>query len=220
MLDGIRWVLFDAVGTLIYADPPVPEVYHAVGRQLGSQLSVDYIRKRFPEVFAAHQHVGLVTTEEIERERWRSIVQQVIVDAPHERDAIFETLWQHFAQPQHWRLYADVADVLTALRRRLHVGIASNFDGRLKRIISGHPPLAACEAVLLSSEIGYAKPDPRFFQAAQEQLGVAPAAIALVGDDEVADVQGATSAGWRAIRLDRNKAQVPGSIQTLAQLLS
>jgi putative hydrolase of the HAD superfamily len=219
MLDGLRWVLFDAVGTLIYADPPVAEVYHAAGRQFGSRLGVDAIRRRFSTALAAHQRNFLLTSEQTERERWRSIVGKVMVDVPHKRDEIFEKLWRHFAQPQHWRLYDDVANALTVLSRRFHIGIASNFDARLKQIVSGHPPLAACEAVFVSSEIGYTKQDSRFFQAVEKQLGVAPAEIALVGDDEVSDVQGATAAGWRPIRLDRDGSSA-SAIRTLAELLA
>jgi putative hydrolase of the HAD superfamily len=218
MLDGIRWILFDAVGTLIYADPPVAEVYHAAGQQFGSRLGVDEIRKRFFVAFAAHQRVFMLTREEIERERWRSIVGEVMVDVPHRRDEIFEKLWRHFAQPQHWRLYDDVANAFDVLSCRFHIGIASNFDARLKQIIAGHPPLSACEAVFVSSEIGYTKPDSRFFEAVEEQLGVARAEIALVGDDEVSDVQGATAAGWRAIRLDRD-CRNASALRTLAELL-
>ena len=47
-LTKIRGVLFDAVGTLIYPDPPVAEAYRSIGRRFGSRLSVEQIAARFP----------------------------------------------------------------------------------------------------------------------------------------------------------------------------
>src|SRR5690242_8157405 len=97
--DGIRWVLFDAVGTLIYADPPVPTVYHAVAHQFGSRLTIDEICRRFASALSASRCVGSSTNELCERERWRLIVGEVIGDVPRSQEAIFERLWNHFGQP-------------------------------------------------------------------------------------------------------------------------
>ena len=221
---GIRWILFDAVGTLIYAAPPVAEVYHSAGQRFGSRLPIETIRERFAAALRAersaarcqvHARMGVPapqsgvhlsrppTSEAAERKRWRRIVATVIDDVEN-GDELFDQLWRHFAEPRHWRAYDDVPSACEALRGRgFHLGIASNFDGRLHAIVAAHPALAACEAVFVSSEIGYAKPDPRFFAAVQGRLGVSPAEIVLIGDDEVSDVAGATAAGWRAAYLDR-----------------
>jgi len=221
MLDGIRWILFDAVGTLIYADPPVADVYHAAAARFGSWLSVAEIGERFRRALAAEQACGTPVSEENERQRWRRIVGAVVDDVPADGDAVFEQLWQHFARSQCWRLFDDVRTALANLHGRgYRLGIASNFDDRLKRVVHGHPPLARLEAVFVSSDIGFAKPDVRFFRAVEQRIGAPPAHIALVGDDEASDVQGATAAGWRAIRLDRSGISAsPGTIRTLAELL-
>jgi putative hydrolase of the HAD superfamily len=221
MLDGVRWILFDAVGTLIYADPPVAEVYYAAARPFGSRLTVAEVGSRFHPALAAEQGDNSRTSEPNERERWRRIVSRVIDDTPGAGPVIFEQLWQHFARPESWQLYDDVSIALVELNRRgLKLGIASNFDARLIPIVRGHPPLAVCKAVFVSSHVGYTKPDPRFFQAIEAQLGVSPEQIALVGDDELSDVAGATRAGWRAILLDRAGAcQNAKAIRSLAELL-
>jgi len=209
MQSGIRWILFDAVGTLIYADPPVAEVYHAAGREFGSRLSVAEIQQRFAAALRDELRTDAVTlerpptSEAYERDRWRQIVG-VVIDDVSGGEELFERLWRHFAQPQHWRLYDDVAPTLEALgSHRFRLGIASNFDSRLEAIVAAHPALAACEVVFVSSAVGYVKPDPRFFASVAERLGVSPAEIVLIGDDEVNDMEGATAAGWWAVHLDR-----------------
>jgi len=218
MLHGVRWILFDAVGTLMFPDPPVAEAYFAAAARFGSRLSVAEIQKRFSIALERGFAGRCETDESHELQRWRAIVGEVLSDLPLHVDAVFEQLWQHFAEARHWRLFDDVGAALDRLRRRhFRIGIASNFDGRLKNIVGGQSALAACEAVFVSSEIGYSKPDPRFFRTVQQQLGVGPEQIALVGDDEVCDVQAAIAVGWRAIHLDR-KSGKEGAIRCLAEL--
>jgi putative hydrolase of the HAD superfamily len=220
-LHGIRYVLFDAVGTLMYADPPVASVYQAVGRRYGSRLTVDEIRSRFRTALAAEHRLHEPTNEIAERERWRRIVARTLCDVAEDDDSVFAELWNHFAQPQSWRIYDEVAAVWHKLLARGYPpGIASNFDQRLRSVIAGHALLARCPAVFISAEIGFLKPDVRFFRAIECTLNLPPGEIALVGDDEIADVQGATAAGWRAIRLDRESRRGGnGTIQTLTDLL-
>jgi 2-haloacid dehalogenase len=50
-------------------------------------------------------------------------------------------------------------------------------------------------AVLISEDLGFAKPDPRFFRAACEALRLPPADLLCVGDSPVTDIGGALSAG-------------------------
>jgi len=219
MLHGVRWILFDAVGTLIFPDPSVAEAYFAAATRFGSRLPMAEIRRRFSVALEKGFAGGCATSEENERHRWQSIVGEVLSDIPNHRDAVFQQLWQHFAEPKHWGLYDDVASTLSLLRSRgLKLGIASNFDGRLKNIVRGHAALAACDAVFVSSDIGYCKPDPRFFRGIEERLGVDATQIALVGDDEVCDIEAALAAGWRAIHLDRSGSR-EGVIRSLAELL-
>jgi putative hydrolase of the HAD superfamily len=219
----VHWILFDAVGTLIYADPPVADVYHAAARRFGSRLTRQEIQKRFCDAVAAEEG-GQTTSEAQEYDRWRCIVHGVIDDVDDAAGELFEGLWRHFEQPEHWRLYDDVGPTLAQLAERgYRLGIASNFDGRLRSVASGHPSLAHCTEIFLSSEIGYTKPDPRYFAGIERQLGARPEEILLVGDDEVTDVTGARDARWQAIRLDRNCAMtgqaVINTLRSLQELI-
>ena len=195
MLDGIEWVLFDAVGTLIYPHPPVAEVYWSAGERFGSRLSVDEIRGRFGEAFRIHYSCGEETSEAAECERWRRIVARVFDDVRDDADELFESLWQHFAAPGNWRIYDDVAVLAELAARGYRVGIASNFDGRLQEIVREQPLLTVCEKVFVSSSVGFSKPASRFFRTIEATLGVEAGRIALVGDDRVNDVEGAQAAG-------------------------
>jgi putative hydrolase of the HAD superfamily len=220
-----RAIVFDAVGTLIRADPPVADVYHLAGWQHGSQLDRDEVGRRMRAAFAAFEAgEGLVrdpTHESRERQRWRTIVCSIFDDVPDASGPLFRTLWQHFAQPESWQLFDDVALVVCELAERgYRLAIASNFDRRLRTIVQADPILRRCERCFISSEIGFPKPDNRFYAAAAAQLDLPPGEILLVGDDWTNDILGARAAGWQAIWLDRKAThgQEPG-IHSLAELL-
>jgi len=220
-----RAIVFDAVGTLIHADPPVADVYHLAGWQHGSQLDRDEVGRRMRAAFAASEageaHVREPTSEIKERERWRRIVCSVFDDVPDASGPLFRTLWQHFAQPESWRLFDDVALVVCELAERgYRLAIASNFDRRLRTTVQADPILRRCERCFISSEIGFPKPDSRFYIAAAAQLDLPPDEILLVGDDWTNDILGARAAGWQAIWLDRKatRGQELG-IRSLSELL-
>jgi putative hydrolase of the HAD superfamily len=227
MLEGVRWVLFDAVGTLIFADPPVAQVYAAAARRFGSSATPQQIESRFREALAAEMGPAddltrSPTSEANELARWRRIVDAVFPDLPSPAaDDLFDSLWQHFAQPAHWRLYPDAEPAITSLKERgLQLGLASNFDSRLLRIAAEWPALAPCEQIFVSSQVGYSKPDPRYFAAVAARLQIPPAEILLVGDDWLADIQGARAAGWQAMLLMRTpnaKSREP-AISSLLEL--
>jgi len=212
MIDGRfeppQAVLFDAVGTLIHPDPPVARAYSIAGRRFGSFLNESEILARFADAFARQEALdqadsGDRTNEVREHARWRAIVAEVFDDV-RDADGLFELLWDHFADPKHWRMYDDAARAWGALAARgMALGIASNFDARLECVLRGLWPRAAAGRVFISSEIRWRKPSENFFASIAESLSIAPPRLLLVGDDVTNDYHGARAAGWRAVLLDR-----------------
>ena len=221
----VRAVFFDAVGTLIHPEPPAPVVYHRVARTFGSRCTLDDIGRRFREAFqreeARDRAAGLRTCEEREVQRWRSIVAAVLDDAS-DPEACFRELYDHFTRPASWRLETGAGEVLSQLEERgLQLGMASNFDHRLRGVAAGLAPLRPVTQLVISSEIGWRKPAPAFFAAVCRSAGLAPEQIVLVGDDVANDYEGARSAGMTAVLLDPKGAAGDGvrRIDGLKELL-
>jgi HAD superfamily hydrolase (TIGR01549 family) len=74
-------------------------------------------------------------------------------------------------------------------------------------------------AILVSSEIGFAKPSAEIFQMAAESLGVSPPELLMIGDSVRDDYHGALQAGCQAILLDRKSLVTDTSIQTMSSLV-
>jgi putative hydrolase of the HAD superfamily len=225
-LSGIRAVVLDAVGTLIYPDPPAPVLYSQVGKRFGSRHDAEAIKSRFLQAFEQEDQVdrglGWRTSEEREIERWRHIVARVLDDVS-DPGACFHTLFDHFSRPEAWRCASDAGRVLTDLSERDFVlGMASNYDSRLRKVMAGKPELQSIEHVIISAEAGWRKPAAEFFAAVCRNVGLPAGQILVVGDDLVNDVQGAQSAGLRAVwydQRDRKNSTVPIYIRQLSELV-
>ncbi|AGA29448.1 HAD family hydrolase [Singulisphaera acidiphila] len=221
--DGIEAIVLDAVGTLIEPVPTVAEVYASAARRQGVDLDREVVRTRFAQSFRDDENEenleALATDEPTESIRWRRIVSSVLPELP-EPDRAFEELWEHFGRPDSWCCFPDVGPSLALLRAMgLPIAIASNFDGRLRTVLAGLPELAACDPqLIISSEVGYRKPHPAFYQAICECLGQRPETLLMIGDDPENDVLGACRAGLRGVWLDRRGRGNGGSMRGVAGL--
>lgn len=105
------------------------------------------------------------------------------------------------ADRESWHPYPDTEPVLRALRQRgIPLGIVSDFGWDLRVHLARHGLAELFDAVTLSYEVGYEKPDPRIFLRACRDLGVDPRATLMVGDNAVRD-GGANAVGIRAFIL-------------------
>ena len=72
-------------------------------------------------------------------------------------------------------------------------------------------------STIYSMDVGHAKPRAEIFEAAVNELGIAPAEILHIGDNERTDVRGALAAGFRAIRLDVVRDSGPSEAEFVAR---
>lgn len=203
-------VVFDAVGTLIVPHPPVAEAYADHARRLGVDVSPEVLLPRFKSAMtrqaAVDHRSGGRTSPQREHDRWRQIVADVFHELPDSAD-LFARLWQHFAQPAHWRVTDQAAAATTCLDAAgIPWAIGSNFDDRLFDLHAGLPKLAICprERVFVSARVGHLKPFAGFFRHIEAAVNLTPKELLLVGDDPQNDFEGARSAGWQAILLHRD----------------
>lgn len=101
---------------------------------------------------------------------------------------------------------AETLFLLQTLKARgCKLALVSNtgyVQGDVMRQTLADMGLAACfDWMIFSNEIGYAKPDPRIFQALISTSNVPAARIMHIGDDLVSDVQGARSMGMSAFHI-------------------
>jgi putative hydrolase of the HAD superfamily len=217
----MRAIFFDAVGTLIHPEPGAAPVYAQIGLRFGSCHEVGAIRQRFAAAFARQEQLDRLrdwrTDETREVERWRQIVGEVLSDVA-DGDGCFTALYEHFSLAKNWRCEPATGAVLRDLAKRgFRIGIASNFDHRLRPVLQGFAELAGLDLVVISSEVGRRKPAPAFFEALCRASGATPDQVLFVGDDLVNDYDGARRAGCRALLLTPAN-DVPSNVQAITHL--
>lgn len=208
-----QWIVFDSTGTLMTPHPEPARVYRDAAIRFGGDRSVEQVRDDLKAAMRRHffgDTSASPTSEEYEYQRWQRIVADTLHQAvpPQHFDSAFDSLWRHFADAAAWRLFDDVIDTLTRLRKRGYsIGVASNFDARLRPIIAGLGLKSLVDEVLISSDLGYSKPNPSFYQAAAKRLRVsAGEGVLMIGDTYEGDVAAARRAGWDARHLVRDRS--------------
>jgi putative hydrolase of the HAD superfamily len=119
-------------------------------------------------------------------------------------------------------LYDDVLPALEQLHTRFRLFAVSNGNADLATI-----GLARYfEHALAAREAGMLKPDPRIFELLLQRAGLGTTQAVHVGDDAVADVEGARRAGVTPVWLNRAgrtwpaaPAPPPLTVGTLAELV-
>lgn len=229
MQGQIQVVFFDAAGTLFHVNGSVAEIYLKHAQSHGFPAGEDSLRsiKRAfarafqeapPPVFAATEPIAI---KQCERLWWFDIVHSVFyrVGMFERFDEFFEEVFEVFADPRSWALYPDTLPVLRRLKEEgFELGIVSNFDSRLFRVLKGLGLSDLFATVTISSLAHAAKPAPRIFEVALEKHAVDPDEAVHVGDSLTEDVEGARKAGLTGVYLDREGISIPPSVHTVTTL--
>jgi putative hydrolase of the HAD superfamily len=207
----IKAIFFDAAGTLFETREPVGETYARLARAYGIDASAEIVdagfrcsfRNAAPLAFGPGR--GTDELRRLERDWWRGLVAKTFARIGQFADfeVYFNVLFDFFADPANWVADPEAPPILRTLREYgLIVGVISNFDYRLYRILDGLGLGRWFDSVTISSEAGFAKPSPRIFQAALERHQLAPEEALHVGDSGHLDVAGASAAGVAAVLLN------------------
>ena len=225
----LKAVFFDAAGTLFEAREPVGHTYARIARKHGLSADDAQVSAGFRRAFSATPGLAFGAgrrAEEIrrlEREWWYGLVRRSFEGLGEfdNFDAFFEELFGYFGDPANWEPLPDAHSVLRSLKdAKLRLGIISNFDARLYRILEGLDLRPFFETVTISSEAGYAKPAPQIFATALSDLGLTGAEAVHIGDSEHMDVRGAQAAGLRAILIDTGSNGAPVIEHNVARVCS
>ena len=231
----LKTIFFDAAGTLFKTRRPVGDFYADVARDFGANVSGKEIAAAFRHSFGSAPGLafgrGHPASElrRLEREWWRERVAETFngLHQFEDFDAYFDALFEFFGDPANWIVYDDVFAALEELRGAgLRLGVISNFDARLYRLLEGLGLARFFESVTISSDAGYAKPSPRLFQVALAAMAASADEALHVGDAPHLDVAGAKAAGIEAILIRRlaqgapARPANPNVVSSFAELVS
>ena len=200
----LRAVLFDVDFTLFRPGPELgPEGYRRLGERHGLELDPDrYAEARRASIELLSGERDLVHDEQV----WIAFTEQIVLGMGGDRSgshACAVDMVREWERHENFSLYEDAVPVLDELRRRgIKIGLVTNGQRDLEEFVAHHH--LEVDAAVGSKAHGRVKPHPSIFVAALQELAVAPAETAMVGDSYEDDIEGARALGIRAILLDRD----------------
>lgn len=193
----IEAVLFDLDGTL--HDRPSSLVGFLVDQWARWPALQVVPRDNFVVAFVALDENGHV---------WKDVVYERLIEQFGLRDVTADALLADYVANfgASARLFPDALATLEALKDEgLKLGIVTNGPTALQTSVieaCGLAPLM--DVVLISEAEGIRKPDRRIFVRALAEIGVAADRCVFVGDNPVADIEGAQNAGMKTAWLVNN----------------
>ena len=205
-------LLFDLDDTLIDEREHQRAVMQTCGTIASLQDGLDAVR-----LFEANQEVwraywpevegqwtlGLLDGAALSLEAWhRTLRAYGCVDESVAKVAV-EALAGHTHAA--YRLYEDVPELLGLLKGRLLLGLITNGASDTQRERLGWFDLKRhFDVIVISGEVGVAKPDPAIFGLALDNLAISEDQAWYVGDSLRTDMAGAKAAGLTAVWLNRH----------------
>lgn len=203
----LKVITFDAGNTLIRLADPVGVTYARVAKRFGADLDPIGLDQGFRVAWKTVPRLPDLPGPRPDdgRSWWHDVVSKTFEAAGAEVepfDHFFDAVYREFALPGIWRLEPGALGLLQDLRGAgFRLGIISNFDLRLHEILKHVGVSSLFEQIVVSSQVGADKPSPRIFEEALRRFQVEPAELLHVGDDKVADGDGAQALGMQTFIL-------------------
>lgn len=214
MPEPVEAVLFDFSGTLMRAEPPdrrVAAVLDDAGIALPDAEVHEWARRLERSGGLPGGHYPVVIPDAI-RATWeqrdldpsahRAAYTWLIKNSGWPWPELADALYDHCLRPGEWAPYPDALPAVSALAERgIRTAVVSNIGWDPRPVLAAHGLADRFDAVLLSYEEGFCKPDPALFKAACARLDADPDRTLMVGDDRRAD-GGAEAVGIRTFYVD------------------
>ena len=203
--DAIRAVLIDVDDTLLDFDRCAAISITKAEQETGVILPEDRfaVFKRVNRQLWDRLQAGEYDLKHLRTIRWNTMFAEMGVESDGvEFEYHFERALEKSAEP-----VAGALDLLKTLSRHFPVFAASNApsgqqEERLR--LAGMDRYFA--GVFVSGDLGFSKPDPRYFEAVLSALPYPPESLVMIGDSVSADILGAKPFGMQTVLFDPQSA--------------
>jgi putative hydrolase of the HAD superfamily len=217
---NIKAILFDVNGTLIdiLTDEGMDEIYRSVSHFLtyeGIYLHRGEVRSQYYRLMKEQVKNRAEEHPEFDAVAlWREFLERNVDPAGRPSQDRLQAMSRFLAEMyrgisrHRLALYPDVKSVLDELRSRFSLAVVS--DGQS---VWALPEMRATgidgyfDPIVISSDHGFRKPDPRLFQAALDRVGAKSEESLFVGNDMYRDVFGAARMGMKTVFLVSNQGR-------------
>ncbi len=215
-----QWLLFDADGTLFDFDRAEGRALEQAFRQAGSTYESGYLAtyRRINQALWEAVERGEIAPGVVKIKRFERLLEGIGVDGS--AAVLSDNYLECLAACSE--LMEDAGEVVQALHEKYRIAILTNGlqvvqRGRLARsAIRDH-----IAEIIISEEIGFAKPAKEFFDLAMSRLGHPSAReVLMIGDGWTSDIQGAVQYGIDACWYNPGHKPRPTNLEITREIAS
>jgi YjjG family noncanonical pyrimidine nucleotidase len=207
---GYKGIFFDADDTLFDYPRAERAALRACHREFGLRIElkilVEAYRRHNRDMWQAFER-SETDQATLRVERFRRLAAEFnIPNLPLDRISTFY-LEALSGQPQ---LMPGALATVRALAKEFSLALVTNGIAAVqRRRFAASPITQYFQAVLISEEVGIAKPDPRIFAPALQKIGVEACDVLYVGDSVTSDMAAARNAGMDFCWFNPGRVPVP-----------
>ncbi|HBV40593.1 MAG TPA: dUMP phosphatase [Erwinia sp.] len=208
MLKEWDWILFDADDTLFHFDA------YAGLQRLFQQYDVVFSPDDYQEYQSVNKPLwveyqnGAITARQLQHQRFQGWADKLNV-TPLDLNQGFLNAMAEICVP-----LAGAVNLLNCLKGHVKMGIITNGFTALQQIrLERTGFLGYFDLVVISEQVGHAKPHPAIFEHALEKMGNPPRGrVMMVGDNPDSDILGGMRAGLATCWLNADNRPLPDGI--------
>jgi REG-2-like HAD superfamily hydrolase len=213
-LKQIQLITFDVHNVLLTIRNGAPYHYARLAREhLGVQsLDESVLRSNFAHVFQTlnQLHPGYgVHTGITSRQWWTFLIEYTFKDyniSADQLERLSKIIYDEFSGGKLWIKHPQADQVLKELQTKKLLGVISNFDERLERILEEQQLRQYFQFILTPRNCGLYKPQKEIFTHAANLANIeSNHNLCHVGDDVKLDYQAAKTANCQALLLTKNE---------------
>lgn len=208
------WIVFDADETLFTFDAfgGLQRMFRTYDVTFTADEFADYQQVNKP-LWVEYQN-GLISAAQLQTQRFEHWATRLQV-SPQELNTAFLRAMADICEP-----LPGARALLDALKGKVRLGIITNGFTALQKIrLTRTGFLDYFDLLVISEEIGVAKPDRRIFDYALEKMGNPPRErVMMVGDTPESDILGGMNAGLATCWLNRREHTLPEGISPCWQV--
>jgi putative hydrolase of the HAD superfamily len=195
-------LLFDYGNTLIAFGPEQQKAQLAAMEEVLSSEGIAYDPGRLDSL-RMEQVMRPYRSDGVEN-KWDEVCREVVelfAEDPDGRVAALVSSARQRAFRESVRLIPETGGLLRRLKSRYRLGLLSNYPcvDSIRDSLRHLGILDLFDTVVVSGEVGFAKPHPRPFETLLRRMDLSAGEAVYIGDNWLADIQGAGRLGLRTV---------------------
>ena len=211
----IKAVVFDVDDTLYDLSTPFKEACRTVfPEDTGLDLEGAFLAsRRYSDSVYASSLSGKISMEEMYIYRFENAFRDYGKKIDAQTALMFQAVYEQ--KQQEIKMTESMKNLLENLSGKMKLGIVTNGPTQHqwdKVNALGVEQWIPKEHILISGEIGIAKPDAEIFEAELGRVGLQKEDVCYVGDSFENDIAGAKGAGWKAVWYNHRGHEATGDV--------